>query len=451
MIRLLRMDAVALLRDWLAAGALAVGLLAALLAALAGHGWARQLEASAATSRQEAGAALVTARETWAKAGSFDPAEAVLVPGRLVTPLRFAAPLLPDFSMGRSPIEPVSASARLSSRPDALFARYEVENPERLARGGLDLAFVAVVLAPLLLIGLGFGVFAGDRDSGTARLWLAQAGSPLRLLAARSLNRLALVFVPILLAGIALGLLGPPGRGWAVLGWLGIALLGLLFWWAVILLVNSLRITAETAAFALVGLWTLLVFVLPVASAAAATLLNPPPSRFEQIAVARAAEIRASRDYDDDHPELSAQTVEGRRSSVVRGIEVRQAVAQAVTPLRAEQERQLAAQRSLGRALTFLSPPALAADALAAVSRTDAAFYEAQRGAVTGHLAPLGDALAEVALGRRSINAGSFDTLPRFEPPPAPATRPGPLVWLLAVTLVLAAWALARLRRANPL
>lgn len=451
MIGLLRMDAVMLLRDRLALGALVVGLLAALLAVLAGHAWATQLDAGGKEAQFEASKAQATVRTQWAEARSLDPAEAVLLPGRLSTQLRIGTPILPDYSAGRSPIEPVAASARLATRPDSLFARYQVDNPERLARGGLDLAFVAVVLAPLLLIGLGYGVFVADRDTGTARLWLAQAGSPLRLLAVRSVNRLALILAPILLAALTLWVLGPPDRAGAVLAWLTIALIGLLFWWAVILFVNSLPVAAETAALVLVGLWALFVFVVPVATVSAASLLNPPPSRFEQVAVGRAAEIRANRDYDDDHPELSSASLEGRRLSVEKGIEVRRSIAAAVDPLHLAHERQMEAQRRFARGLAFLSPPALTADALSAVARTDASFYDTQRRAAAQHLQPLGEALADAALARRPIDAATFDALPRFQPPPAPPMRLGPILWLLAVTAALGAWAIFRLRRARPL
>ena len=453
MTRLLRTDWLQLGRDRLALGALAVGLLAALLAVISGHAWADRLRSQSTESVVESNEALTKAREAWVEAGTLDPPQAALLPGQLVTPLRLREPVLPDFSAGRSPLEPVATTVRMGTRPDALFTRYQVENPERLARGGLDLAFVAVVLAPLLLIGVGYGLFVADREAGTARLWLAQAGSPIKLLAARSVNRLALVFTPILLAGLALWLLGPDpsGRAGPVAAWLVVALLGLLFWWAVILAVNAFPIASETAALTLVGLWALLVFVLPVAAQAAASLINPPPSRFEQIAAARAAEVRANRSYDDDHPELSSSTLEGRRASVDKGIEVRRSVAEALAPIRREHAARMGAQQAFAGRLAFLSPPALTAEALAGIARTDARFYEGQRAAAAAHLQPLGAALADAALGRRAIDATTFDALPRFQPPHAPSVSPVPVIWLLALAAGLSAWAVSRLRRARPL
>lgn len=450
MIRLALFDARQLMRERLALGILVAGLLACAVAVITGHGWTARMAAERESVASEAEAYRSVEREAWAAASEGDPAAAVVIPGRLATTLILPEPRLADFSVGRSAIEPTAASIRMATRPDALFTRYQVENPERLMRGTLDLGFVVVVIAPLLLIGLGFGVFASDRDSGAARLWLAQAGSPLRLIATRSLIRLAIVAAPILLAALVLWLLGPPERGGAVLAWVGIALLGLLFWWAVILLVNSFNIAAETAALVLVGLWTLLVFVAPGAIGSLAALLNPPPSRFEAIAAARASEISASRSWDDDHPELSAATLEGRRASVERGVTVRAAIAESTADLAAETERQFGAQRALTQGLSLLAPPLLVAEGLTAAARTDAASQSANRQAAVRYLSSLGGALTDAALGRTAIDAASFDALPRFTAPPPARSPVWPIVWTGLLTLALAALALVRLRRARP-
>jgi ABC-2 type transport system permease protein len=441
MTRLLRLDAVQLLRERLAVGVLVAGLLASLVAALTGMAWDRRLAREVATVHAEAERYRAAERENWA--GTADPAAAAVLPGRLVTTLVLGRPPLADFVAGRSAIEPSAAAVRMGTRPDAMFARYQVENPERLQRGALDLGFVAVVVAPLLLIGLGYGVFVADRESGTARLWLAQA--------VRSANRLALVITPLLVGALLLWLAGPAGRGGAILAWLAAGIVGLLFWWAAILLVNTLAVAAETAALILVGSWAALVFVAPVAVGAAAALANPPPSRFEAIAVARAAEIRANRSYDDDHPELSSATLEGRRASVLKGVEVRRSVARALAPLEAERARQVAAQRRFADRLALLSPPMLVADALAGVAGTDAAAYAARRDAAAWHLGVLSTALAGAALGERPVDAATFDALPRFRSPPLPATTLGSMLWVLALTLGLGGLALARLRRIRPL
>lgn len=453
MLRLLRLDALQLMRDRLAITVLVIGSVACLLSVVVGQAWMARLSQDASSVALTALSERDAARKQWVTAGAQAPEEAVLAPGRTRLSLPLRPPLLPDFTAGRSAIEPSAANIRLSTQPDTMFARYQVENPERLARGGFDLSLVSVVFAPILLIGLGYGVFVGDRDAGTARLWLAQAGSPFRLLIVRSLNRLTLIALPIVAASLALLALGPDmaGRGAAAALWLSVALLSLLFWWAVILLVNSFKVSAETAALVLMAIWAALVFVVPVATASAAILLNPPPSRFEQIAAARSVEIRASRDFDDDHPDLSSSTLEGRRASVTKGVEVRGSVAAAVEPLVRAYDGQIAAQQAVLRRLAVLSPPAMIAEVLAGIARTDFFAYAAQRRAAVEYLTPFGGTLSAAALGQRPINAATFDAIPPFVPAPAPPMRLAFAALTLIITLVVIGLALARFRRVQPL
>lgn len=451
MIKLLRLDALHLVRDRLAAGILAAGLLACLVAVVAGLAWQGRLqhERDALDARIES--TRTSERERWADIRGKDPVDVVDVALRSRETVRLAPPLLADFTVGRSAVEPAATDLEIGSRASALFARYQVENPESLARGAFDLGFVALVVAPLLLIGLGYGVFVGDRESGAARLWLAQAGSPLKLIAARSVNRVGLVIGPILVAALVLWLTGPAGRGGAILGWLGVAFLALCFWWAVTLLVNSLDIGAETSALALVGLWTVMVFVAPVAIGSVEALVNAPPSRFEGIAAARVAELASTQSYEDDHPELLFATLEGRRDWLRKGNAVRQSIARAVAPVEAETERQLAAQQRLGQRLALLSPTLLAADVQAGIARTDAGAYAAQRQAVKAHLAARNAVLTSAALGERPIDLATFAAIPGFEPPPPRRQPLFPVLWIAIVTAAIASVALVRLRRAKPL
>lgn len=453
MTRLLRFDVLTLSRDRLAMAAVGVLVLACLVAVLSGHAWSGQLAAYRQAAAVEAQEARSVDRAAWAEASDLPAEEAALLPTRLRTTIALATPLLPEFSVGRSALEPTSATARLSTRTDALFARYEVENAERLARGGLDLAFVAVVLAPLILIAMGHGVFVADREAGTAKLWLAQAGSPLALIATRSVSRLTLVAAPLILSMAVLLALQPfsVDRAAAAALWLAMALLGLLFWWAVILLVNSLAIQAETSALILLGLWAGFVFVVPALTTSVATLIDPAPSRFEVIAVARQAEVAANRSYEDDHPELSAATLVGRRDSVLKGVEVRRSVADATTPIIERQERSAAAQRRTSELFGFISPPALTAEALARVARTDVASYLDQRRAATAHLEPLSAALTAAVLMDGGVDARAFDCLPVFVAPSPLPFDAKPVVWLAFLTLILLGWAILRLRRIRPI
>nr|MCU0949148.1 hypothetical protein [Porphyrobacter sp.] len=248
MLRLIALELRMVLRDRAALGLLAVLAAALALACLSGAALMEsQIEGrAAAQTRQSEGTTQFRERLADAK---LPPEEAILSPYRLRQVLIAPLPVLADFSAGRAPIDPYAANVSMRTSPDTLFQRSGLENPELLVRGGIDLGFVVVVLAPLVLIGLLYGLFAADRDSGVARLIVAQAGSPVRLIGARILPRLALVLLPIAAAVLVQLATGPDVSGrWQAAGvWLLVASLFLLFWAACGAWINSLDIGAETA------------------------------------------------------------------------------------------------------------------------------------------------------------------------------------------------------------
>ncbi|CAM3859196.1 DUF3526 domain-containing protein [Litorimonas haliclonae] len=451
MITLIKFDALQLLRDRLAIFILGVGFLATLVAVVTGASWNNYLQNDYARVYEASQDYRAEQRKDWVNASNTDRAAAVILPLRLVTTVQLAPPLMADFAIGRSAIEPASADVRSRTRPDIMFRRYQIDNPERLRRGALDLSFVVIVIAPLLLIAIGYGIFTSDRERGTARLWVAQAGNPLPLITARSLNRFSIVFVPILIGALIMWALGPTGRGLDILLWLSVAFIGLLFWWAVILLVNTLPIAAETAAMLLIGIWTTLVFVAPMAIFAASSLINPPPSKFESIAVARAAEISSAKIYDDDHPELSSSALEVRKSSVQKSIDVRAAVADAIAPIQAKQKAHEESQAKFAYRLAYLSPPLLTSDLLAGVSGTDGPSYARRKKSAQAYLPTLSGALSSKVVNDGAIDGSSFDALPVYTP--ASHSRPSfvPLAWILFLTLLIGGWATMRLRHTSPL
>jgi len=456
--RLFYFDALQLWRDRLAAGVLLAGVLACAIAVVSGMAWQRHLAQEYVSLQEEARSEYAKQRVQWAKAPERSPLGQLFLPmlGRSTIALPLAS--LPDFTRGRSGMEPTGARVRLNVRPDNLFARYQLENPESLTRGSMDLGWVALVIAPLLLIGLGYGVFTNDRDSGTARLWLAQAGTPLKLLAVRSINRLALVVAPLLLAAGILWCSGPPGRCADIGLWLATMMLALLVWWAVILLVNSFRIEAETAALLLVGLWTLQVFAAPTVIAAYTAWLHPLPSRFAATSAARSAELQATRQWEKEHPELSLQGADAafasypsRRGWVFQYTEVRKQIAAALAPFERETQKQRAAQLRLGQWLALLSPSLMASNTLAEIAQTDFAAYSAQRQAAIAWLVARNTLLTDIIINDRPINAEQFDAIPRFDPAPLPAPSLSGPCWLLLYAVALGAVALWRLRRVRPL
>ncbi|HTU13063.1 MAG TPA: ABC transporter permease subunit [Allosphingosinicella sp.] len=443
--RLVALETRLLFRERLAWIVLAVAALACVMAVVQGGALlgAQQQgrEAFAAESR--------TAEEGLLKSiAEAEPAAAAVLPRRATLPILAPLPPLADFSAGRVGFEDYATNARFGLREDGMFKRSRLDNPELLSRGGLDLGFVAVVVLPLLLIALGYGIFAADRDSGISRLLLVQQPSPTRLLLARSVPRLAVVLVPLLLSALVLLFAGPslPGRGAAIGWWLGLTVLLVLFWWAVILLVNSLRVSAESAALSLVALWILFTLVMPAAIGAIAQATNPPPSRFEQIAASRAAELRANSEFENDHPELTDEAAERARTAR-RAVQIDRDVETALRPLNSRFEEQRLAQQRTVDALSFLSPAAVTASGQAMVAGTDSATWLEFRQAARGYLTLIKSRLAQLILAGQPLTADGYRGLPRFDWRPEPQAPVGPALYLMLLTLLVGGIAFRRFRK----
>jgi ABC-2 type transport system permease protein len=220
-----------------------------------------------------------------------------------------------------------------------------------------------------------------------------------------------------------------------------------LFWWSIILLVNSWRISAATAGLTLAAIWAVLVLVAPALILAAAQTLNQAPSRFGQIAAARASEIASTSAYENDHPELGDDSLAAQRASARKSASISTSIDAAVAPLSAEFDARLAAQQRLVRQAQLISPPLVASDALTAIAGTDGATYAAFRDCALAYRRVVKRSLETFVTREAAVTPADLSALPRFSAPDTGTVPTIPFAMLLVVTLALASVALRRLRR----
>lgn len=444
MFQLIALETRILRRDLVAGLMLLVLLVATGLAIANGAALIAAQQSGRATAAAEAAKAEKRMVETFAK--PIEGVDGIYLPFSISKAVTAPLPPLVDVTAGRATFDPYATTAGLRSRADTLFKRTQLGNPEILARGSLDLGFVAIIVAPLLLIGLGHGIFVADRDNGTARLVLAQAGSPGRLLVARSIPRLALVLIPLLLALTWLLVTGPSvhGRAAAALSWSLVVILYLALWWAIILLVNTLRISAETAALALVSTWALVSLVLPALITAIAQIAYPPPSRFEQIATARAAEIAATTQWANDHKQAPEGDIAGAVADMRRSVAIASKIETAVAPINAQFDDRLAQQQRIVSALSLLAPAQVASDALAASAGTDSQTALAFRQSAAGYLKELQVPVNALANNGQALTATAYVALPHYNPPLPRSSPIAAMLYLAIATGVIGAIAARR-------
>lgn len=143
---------------------------------------------------------------------------------------------------------------------------YETDaaNPEFALIGRFDFAFVAAMIAPLILIMVLHDLRAGERTHGRYNLLTATSADANRLWFFRALLRVGTLAIALMLPLWVGGLLS--GASLASLIWASLAVLAhLIFWWAVIAFINSRLWSSTTNLTALIGLWLALAVVTPAA------------------------------------------------------------------------------------------------------------------------------------------------------------------------------------------
>jgi ABC-2 type transport system permease protein len=149
--------------------------------------------------------------------------------------------------------------------------------------GQLSPALVLQLLAPLLLVFIGHGVLAREREAGTLRLLLAQGVPAAQLMAGKALalaGVAALLWLPAALALLAAAMVaGAPaalaaGLAGAYAAWLGLWVLG-------VLLTSSLLPRPRDALLLLLALWALGTVAAPRLAAEWASQRQPLPTRIE--------------------------------------------------------------------------------------------------------------------------------------------------------------------------
>ena len=182
----------------------------------------------------------------------------------------------------------------------------DVRQSSLLARfGSLTPAFVLQVLAPLVLIFVGFGAVAREREQGTVRVLKAHGTSATALMAGKVLALAAIAALMLLPALLSLvWLVAIEGAAPAAALALGFGYAAYLLLWAVgIVAMSSMVGSARTALMTLLGLWAFAIVLVPRVAPDMALSMVPSPTRLEtDIAIHRdLRRIGDSHDPDDPH------------------------------------------------------------------------------------------------------------------------------------------------------
>lgn len=301
-------------------------------------------------------------------------------------------------------------------------ANQNLANPANAAAGGFDLAFVIVVLLPLIAIALAWRIQAHDRELGTWRLLDAVPGAKRGLLLASLLLRLGLMCGVAWLAG-ALAVFGHAGASWnALLAWAtfaGIVLLYAGLWLALAAMLNALTLPSPTLALGLVGLWLLAVFVLPAAIEAGAPAM---PSRLATITELRALDAASRIDgealdegYRAAHPEaMPGEVTPQKGDHRIRLFSTQLAFDMKARPIVARVDDAVAKRHAHVERWSWLSPALVAQLALEAAAGSDLQRHQHFMAQVDAYQTRWRDYFRPMVLAMRNLRAADYDGIPRF-------------------------------------
>lgn len=297
-----------------------------------------------------------------------DPRSPAVVGRGLGAPYTILPPSdLAALAVGQRDVQPFWAQMSTRTK-QTFFVNDEIENPAVLVAGRLDLAFVILVVYPLIILALTFDAVAGERERGTLALVLAQPVDPRRILtaklAARALLALLLTLVLTVGAAIATGLpLGSADALQRLALWCTVIVVYGAFWFAASLAVNARRMSAAASAVSLLAVWLGVVVVLPAIAAVLVTVTQPAPSRLALTTRLREATDAAAAKREDamtsflaDHPAYIADASGGAPDPNVISMALQDAAERQMAPEYAAFDSALDAQRRTAESFRFLSP-----------------------------------------------------------------------------------------------
>ncbi len=360
---------------------------------------------------------------------------------------------LGPLAVGQRDVQPFYTAVSTRTK-QTFFVNDEIDNPVALMTGRLDLAFILLVVYPLVILALTFDVVAGERERGTLGLLLAQPMPVRRLLAVKLVTRtglaIALTLGTMLLVAVAAKVdLGEPDARARLLVWAAVLALYGAFWGAVAFAVNARRLSAAASAVAVLAVWLVVVVIVPAISASAIAAFHPAPSRVVLTTKLREATDAATRDRQDalaafmaEHPAYAAEAGAGAPDPNVVAAALQDATERLMAPHYAEFDRRLDAQRRTADRLRLASPALVTHAALLDLAGSGEARYRHFERQFDAFHSTWREFFNSRLLAGRSLTPEDYANLPRFafeEEPIGSILRrllPG-LGVLVALTLLL--------------
>jgi len=210
--------------------------------------------------------------------------------GLLLYYIRFGivneTPALAGLSIGHRDIQASVKNVNIRNLEEQKHST-KLLNPFYQLLGNMDFSFVLIYLFPLIIIGFCFNLLSEEKEGGTWRLILSQSENPQQVIRIKLFIRLASVLGTLLLL-LIIGkfyLNIPLDAAFAAFGLM--AILYVLFWFALTWWVVSLQKSSAQNALLLLLTWVSLTIVIPASVNALVVNLYPVPEAYSSVVESR--------------------------------------------------------------------------------------------------------------------------------------------------------------------
>ncbi|NQX76632.1 DUF3526 domain-containing protein [Gilvibacter sp.] len=335
----------------------------------------------------------------------------------------------------------------------------EMTSPVQLLFGSFDLAFVIVYLLPLLIIAFSYNILSAEKEQGTLRLLGAQPMSIRRWMLQKLALRffwLSLMVVVVLILTFTVFGAGLTTNLADFFALTGLILAYMLFWFVLAFLVNLSAGSSAKNAVSMLGLWVILVLLVPSALNQVGNTAYPIPSRTLMINDMRAKKTEVSKKQDEildaylrDHPEYAINDTAQARNFYHRYIASQELIKKELAPVVGAFEAQLEKQQEVFEKFKWLSPALVTQQSLNTIAGSSTADYESYRKQVIAFAGQWRDHLSPMLYNNQQFTASDIKNLPHFiyKPPSQNLSITTLILVGLSLVLIAIGWGFSQKRQ----
>ncbi len=340
----------------------------------------------------------------------------------------------------------------------------EIANPEMLAAGNLDLAYVIIYLLPLLAIALSYNTWSKEKEQQTDRLLAVQRKHVERIIFYKLSFRFTVVaLLAWLLSAIGMisdSLLNSFNLITSLL-WLFTVTVYLVFWFSICLLLIKLSRSSAANALYLLAAWCFFLLVMPAITNAIVRHAYPIPLKTDEAVALRenseaiwAMPKQALIDtFYMNNPKYNSlkSPADTSENSIVRFVAYYDLLGREMTSAIEDYNQYPQKQHSISAKLSWLNPATKTQYLLNSIAESGQTDYRCYQNQVNRFQKTWVDFMTDYIIHNKNLTLADLHHLPRFEMIPMPGKRKNIWIGIMGLLMISASMLFLSTKIKSPL